>query len=170
MERVNVGNKAFGKKIDITDPCYDHDTWCRINDLEIEAGLYRCYVIIADDSETNGWGERVAEIGIELVGTTPYKYERIGSIGVDAGMAGFFENKPDYKDEEWHMFCDCLDYKHNKYWLWHVGFFSDSGYGDGSYEVKVSRNSHGKVIAVKIVFITDEELVTDDDDEEDEDY
>ena len=29
-------------EIDLTDPCYDKKTWCRINDVQIKPGEYRC--------------------------------------------------------------------------------------------------------------------------------
>ena len=45
---------------------------------------------------------RVHTIGIYLDGCRPEgkDMERIGSIGVDSGLAGFFQNKPDYTADE----------------------------------------------------------------------
>lgn len=31
-------------KIDITDPCYDRDVWCRVNDVEVVPGKYVCQI------------------------------------------------------------------------------------------------------------------------------
>ncbi|MCC3352086.1 DUF4241 domain-containing protein [Ruminococcus albus] len=37
-------------------------------------------------------------------------------------------------------------------------FISSSGYGDGSYECFVARNPEGKIVAIKILFISFEEM------------
>ena len=65
-------------------------------------------------------------------------------------MAGFFIDKPDFTDEEWNAFCDML---HNENaWMVDYGFFSESGYGDGSYNVYVGHKD-GEVVEVFIDFI-----------------
>lgn len=162
MEKI-VGTKRFEKLIDITDPCYDRDVWCRLNDVEIKPGEYECYIDEWDDEQTGGWGARVARIGIRLVGSDVRWFERIGNIGVDAGMAGFFNEKPDYDDETWDSMCDMLDRNDGTlYWIIDEGFFSNSGYGDGCYDVYVAKKD-GDIVAVEIHFIVNEE---DDDDEE----
>ena len=163
MERIDVGQKHFGGKIDITDPCYDKRTWCRINGVSIVEGTYNCYVVMAYDHETGGWGTRIAEIGIELDGVKVISgYQKIGEIGVDAGLAGFFENKPDYTDDEWGEFCKKI-HGYDKYWLWDVGFFSESGYGDGGYRVEAVKDENENVIALRIVFLTEADFADEDD-------
>ncbi|MBQ6518404.1 MAG: hypothetical protein IJI14_06775 [Anaerolineaceae bacterium] len=52
---------TFGENIDITDPCYSRDVWCRMNDVEIESGEYGCYVCRSD---CGTWGTRVKTIAI----------------------------------------------------------------------------------------------------------
>lgn len=139
-------------KVDITDPCYDRKVWCRINDVEIEKGEYGCYYELSDD-------DRVAMICIEKVGEMclDQKWERYGSIGVDAGLAGFFEDKPDYSDEEWYKVCDKIFAEEKDsgldVHLWENGFFSSSGYGDGDYDVFCNKNREGKIVGLKIVFL-----------------
>lgn len=135
-------------KIDITDPCYNKDVWCRINNFPISAGEYECYTMNADNEETEGWGERVARIGIRKDKAKTYK--RKGSIGVDAGLAGFFVDKPDYNDAEWNEFCNRI--YSDKAWLVDDGFYSESGYGDGCYSVYVGYKD-GKVVEVYIDFM-----------------
>lgn len=139
-------------KIDITDPCYNKDVWCRINNFPIEAGTYECYTIEADNEETGGWGSRIARIGIRK-GKANH-YERKGSIGVDAGLAGFFIDKPDYNDEEWYKICDSINGK--DVFLSKDSFFSSSGYGDGSYDVHVGYKDRN-LVEVFIEFIEKEE-------------
>lgn len=153
MTEKVYGYKEFPDKIDITDPCYDRDVWCRINNFPIPAGEYECYAQVLNDEETDGWGERVSRIGIRT--EKPDHYERKGSIGVDAGMAGFFINKPDYTDNEWANFCGKIDFD-EKVYMFDEGFFSESGYGDGGYDVYVGYKD-GKPTEVYIEFIGEDE-------------
>lgn len=46
------------------------------------------------------------------------------------------------------------------------GVVSSSGFGDGGYEAFIAKNAEGKVIAVQIVFITEEDLLEEEEDEE----
>ena len=158
-EKVVMGPLMFGPKIDITDPCYDRDVWCRMNDVEIVPGDYTAIAYLKD---TGGWGKRVATLGIYLNGIVPKVQDmhmfREG-IGVDAGMAGFFEGKPDFTDDQWGNFCDmCRDAGYpsvfcEDHGLFH-GFCSSSGYGDGGYPVFVARNAKGEICALEIRFLS----------------
>ena len=76
--------------------------------------------------------------------------EEIGSIGVDAGLAGFFHNKPDYIDEEWGRFCDRV--RNGDTWLIEDGFYSSSGYGDGCYGVYAYKQD-GAITALELRFL-----------------
>lgn len=155
MTEQIIGTKEFANKIDITDPCYNHDVWRRINNFPIPAETYECYIVIADNEETNGWGNRVARIGIRK-GKADH-WELKGTIGVDAGLAGFFINKPDYTDEQWNEFV----YREGKAWIIDDGFYSSSGYGDGSYDVYAGYKD-GEMVEVFIDFIEEEEYEEDD--------
>ena len=44
MRRKKIGVMDFHGSVDITDPCYDRDTWCRMNDVKIKEGDYTCVV------------------------------------------------------------------------------------------------------------------------------
>lgn len=134
-------------KIDVTDPCYDKDTWCRINDLPVKNGDYHCIYFRREG--------RVAEAIISLSGETNLEWEEVGDIGVDAGLAGFFINKPDYDDPEWDEFCDKLDFENKEAYLYPDAFFTESGWGDGWYEV-FGVKENNKYIALKIVFIPED--------------
>ena len=76
--------------------------------------------------------------------------KEIGSIGVDAGLAGFFHNKPDYDDDAWSAFCDRI--RHGDAWITGDGFYSSSGYGDGGYGV-YAQEHNGEIVALEIRFI-----------------
>lgn len=153
MTEVNYGTINLPDKIDITDPCYNKDVWCRINNFPITPGVYECYVVEADNEETGGWGTRIARIGIRK--DKANHYERKGNIGVDAGLAGFFINKPNYTDDEWHKICDEISGKDVSLAADH--FFSSSGYGDGAYDVYAGYRD-GILVEVYIDFIEEEEL------------
>lgn len=159
MKAKFVGVKHFGPTIDVTDPCYDKDVWCRINDLKIKEGDYRCAIWPTYEYYTDTKGKRhrntmVARIGIYL-GDVPDASDLVekGFIGVDAGLAGFFNNKPDYNDKEWQKICDEFYATKNEYLFTDEGFFSSSGYGDGSYPLYVEYDSTGEIVSLEIAFI-----------------
>ena len=160
MEIKEIGTKRFDGLIDVTDPCYDADSCGRLNGLEFVPGEYSCYVEYDDITE---WGERICRIGITAALYKWCEYKLIGCIGVDAGLAGFFQNKPDYTDEQWMSFCDRI--KDGNAWLFDEGFFSSSGYGDGEYGVYAAKGKDGKYVAAYIEFIDPAE-----EDDEEEDY
>lgn len=159
MKREFIGTMRLGKWVDITDPCYDAGTWCRMT-TQCKQGKYYGYVDIVDTKED--WGVRVAKISIARtkVDIDKEKLEFIGSIGVDAGLAGFFSNKPDYNDEEWENFVNWMyeadPTQSGKYWALddNKGLFSDSGFGDGQYNVYANKER----TAFQIVFITQSEI------------
>ena len=165
MEQI-IGTREYKGRVDVTDPCYDRDTWCRLNDVEIKPGEYECWADVWDNTQTNGWGERVARLGIRLLGSDERTFNYLGEIGVDAGLAGFFEDKKDYTSEEWLEFCEEIDRSNSKAWILNEGFFSSSGYGDGGYPVYAARDASGQIVALEIQFISEDE----EDDEEDEDW
>lgn len=144
-----VGTIELGNEVDITDPCYDKDVWCRMT-TNCEPGLYKGYVEVVDEGD---WGKRVATVSIfkgdKIWGIE--EMELIGNIGVDAGLAGFFNNKPDFTDEEWSDFCDELS--EGEAWNLHNGIFSESGFGDGSYDVYANEERN----AFTIVFIYEDD-------------
>lgn len=154
-----VGTIELGTKVDITDPCYDKNVWCRMT-TDCEPGTYKGYVEMSDEGD---WGMRVATISIfkgdKMWGVE--EMESIGTIGVDAGLAGFFNDKPDFNDDEWSEFCDKIE--EGDAWNLYNGIFSSSGYGDGCYEVYANKERN----AFTIVFIEEEYDEEDDWDWED---
>ncbi len=144
LKKNIIGTKKFGPVIDVTDPCYERNVWCRINDVVINPGNYECIAWTNDDC-------RVAILGIYFDGKIIDRQEMefIDEIGVDSGLAGFFENKPNYSQEEWESFCGKI--KKGNYWIIDCGVFSYSGYGDGMYEV-YAHKTNGVIDAIEIRF------------------
>lgn len=157
MRRKIIGVKNFHGSVDITDPCYNKDVWCRKDNVKIKEGEYTCMVWYHTDKGKHSDGtpysyKLVGIIGIYLDGNIPRskEMEEIGSIGVDAGLAGFFHDKPDYSDEAWSAFCDRI--AHGDAWLTDEGFYSSSGYGDGGYGV-FAHKQDGEIVALEIRFL-----------------
>ena len=157
MRRKQIGVMDFHGSVDITDPCYEKDIWCRMNDVKIKAGTYACMVWHHTEKGTYSDGhpyscELVGIIGIYLDGNVPRQraMKEIGTIGVDSGMAGFFHEKPDYSDKAWSQFCDRV--RHGDAWLTDDGFYSCSGYGDGGYGV-YAHEKEGEITALEIRFV-----------------
>ena len=126
-------------KVDVTDPGYDRSIWCRLS-VDIVPGeyIYKAYI-----RKVKNWGNRVTQLSIINVSAKSRARlgKCVGEIGVDAGLAGFFDNKPDYGDKAWWEICDTLnDYpgvyeakKDNAFKC--NGVLSTSGVGDGFYAV-----------------------------------
>ncbi len=172
IEKKYVGDIEFAEgKVDITDPGYDADIWCRINAVNVKPGIYKAYAEF-DDEERRVRVAYVEHIDYsDSIEESDYT-ESIGCIGVDAGLAGFFASpKKDYSDDEWSKLCDWMfDYseEHNPEnvlegdaYFKDGGFFTSSGYGDGGYEVFAIRKND-EIVALEIVFIDDEKWSDDD--------
>lgn len=150
-----IGTKEFAGIIDITDPCYNKDVWCRMN-ATVKAGSYECSVWKQTEKyEYEGKEHKyqiVGIIGIYLDGIIPVQnqMEEIGYIGVDAGLAGFFMNKPDYTHEQWIELCNST--YGGDAWIRPEGFFSVSGLGDGGYPVYAYKDKDGNITALEIRF------------------
>lgn len=158
-ETFKVGTFTLGSEVDITDPCYDRNsrggmiTACK-------PGEYTGYADISDEGE---WGKRVARLSIYLNDEICHDLALypIGDIGVDAGLAGFFNNKPNYRGDDWMRFLyesgvfkNKHEYNYDRdYYCISKGIFSESGFGDGCYDVlaNVERS------AFQIVFIDEDE-------------
>lgn len=155
MKKEVIGKKFFNGLVDITDPCYDKDVWCRIN-TTVKSGIYDCVVWRQPEKYEYAGIEHkyqiVGIVGIYLDGIIPLQKDmrEIGSIGVDAGLAGFFMNKPDYTDKQWQEFCDSI--RQGDAWINNGGFFSSSGNGDGCYEVYAYKKN-GEIVALEIRFV-----------------
>ena len=162
-EVVFQGMIALNETCDCTDPCYDKDVWCRHTVEEMFPGDYACYALVSNEGD---WGERVAESWIihedfDNNGAHPREIKKLKrgdlrEVGVDAGLFGYFNNKPDFTDGEWMSFCDSLG---NSYptMTTHLGvaegFVTSSGYGDGGYDVQCWNDENGNVAAISTRFI-----------------
>lgn len=166
MEK-QIGKVNFTKgHVTITDPCYCRGIWCTAEVENVFKGEWKASVEIKDCGD---WGDRVAKLILKAVGQTAVKYQKLSAdIGVDAGVCGVFEDKPDYGNSDWNGICDALDYKN--YGLatptssFHCeGAWSSSGYGDGSYEASVGYNADGEIVEITVNYLIDEYYEDEDD-------
>lgn len=158
-------------KIDITDPCYSRDDSFRINDVALSAGKYKliCFKgweyeqdelaemgITATESELNDLRHRIFSIMMKKpscknASFSSKRWEQIGQIGVDSGMAGFFWGLDGFADDdEYFDFIAELD-DNDGIMVSDRGFYCSSGYGDGIYDVFAIKQNNG-IIALRIDF------------------
>lgn len=158
LHPIKVGTHYFDERpVTATDPCYDSDTWCVVRNINIKPGDYECVAWKGREYYKDFDGkrrscQRVFVCGIYLDSNIPSENcgEKIGELGVDAGLAGFFQDKPDYNDDAWSELCDKV---HNHdYLILDEGFFTSSGYGDGYYPVYAYKNNEGEIVALEIRF------------------
>lgn len=167
---LSAGTLKFGSNIKVTDPCYDDSDDCHRN-LVIKPGEYICAYNTADRFGVTMCGIYNTEIFKNLEDIEKLRnqindgFDCVGTICVDAGLAGFFENKPDFTNDEWSHFCDLTfgdetdnDFKvidncaYVKNGSNYKGFFTSSGEGDDDYHVYVKRDNNGEIIAAYINF------------------
>ena len=141
--------------INVTDPCYDDDTWCTAKLDKFKEGWYEAYVYLKQ--------ERV--MSLRIVHRSFAKQHKnikptvvIHDIGVDSGLCGIFIDKPDYKDEQWQEICNILEkLEHpikvitNKNGPFEcTGIVTSSGYGDGIYCTKLDVDAEGLIYFCEI--------------------
>ena len=158
-----VGQMEFGNKVDISDPCYERDGESNVIDYGIESGTYGCYIKFG--KEEYGEEYRIAEIAIIKKGyenlCSDYGWIFVDIIGVDSGLCGFFNHKKEYSNSDWTDFCHRLEEANEKggfeesgeYFInFDNGFFSNTGWGDGSYET-YKYTLEDKVVGLKVIFM-----------------
>ena len=159
MEKLNkVGTLTVTGPVDVTDPCYEKGIWCQITDFHIPEGEYYCYV---EEAVVEDWGKIIKRNAIirSNYQNFPNTLEReyLGEIGVDAGLAGYFIKKPNFSQEEWLSFCKEISKEREGGKDFYIvdgayqGFFTDSGYGDGGYDV-YTLMSGSDIVGLEIMF------------------
>jgi hypothetical protein len=163
----------------ITDPCYDDDGHLGHVTKDVKKGTW---VVFAQYCGDNGRVSGLMACHVDhKVSVDSSCWEHVSSmIGVDSGQAGIYDRKYFKNDrivegvertegvgiicpeEPWYSInCDRTLGEASAGTI-PFGCVSSSGYGDGCYDCYEIR-LHGKVVAVKIVFI-DENIAEDHDD------
>lgn len=169
-----------GDKLMVTDPCYTRGTWCQGVIDNCVPGFWHAWTHMTTD--TDGRGTRVAELeamaGLAHGGQLTDWVRLDVDVGVDSGQCGVFDDNlyPDGETGEYGdlttfygracaatYYDDPANFKYGD--VIAEGAVSSSGYGDGGYNAYVKKNSDGRVCAVKVVFIGDEDEQADDDEQ-----
>ena len=168
-----LGEIEFTKgHLTVTDPCYKPGTWCTGKVENVFKGTWEASMEVLDCGD---WGKRIASLTVKAKGQNPVRSEKLDAdIGVDAGICGVFEDKPDL-DSVWGSLCDEFFFKArggiaepNSLFKC-AGAWSESGYGDGSYDATVGYNEAGEVVEVTIDYGVDEDGDYTDESEDDKD-
>lgn len=156
----------------VSDPCYQRDIWCMGFLKGVKPGTYIPEIFLG----SNG---RVESIEVCHESHTAQKWEKTDfEVGVDSGQAGIFDDsiyphgETGEYDDLTQFYGKCcaltLDQPHRGGTLEGKGLVSSSGYGDGGYDCEVSKNLKGEIIAIRIIFIPEEEEQSFWDDEEEQ--
>lgn len=168
--------------LDITDPGYERDCWCTIFDHKVKPGKYDVYVTVVnfpsiflceDENDVANWRKPIGKsftvndrrlvrltIAHEDYSLLDLKSKRWNilsdNIGVDAGMCGFYNHKPNYDDEkDWTSFWQSLKNLPRTTITCDLnqanGVTVSSGWGDGIYTVR-EKKEKGVPIALELVF------------------
>lgn len=167
----------------ISDPCYQKDAGLRITGtIKAANGTWQAKSYTRPFDELLGERvykvERICELEAFLdelrkVGE-PYSHEKLpykqlrSVIGVDSAQAGIFDLSH-FQDESLITPDTPTDISHDWYGMcchatWGeagivpFGVVSASGFGDGLYTAYVKRNSKGEAVAIKIVFIDEDDI------------
>lgn len=148
----------LGKKVVVSDPCYDLGTWCLAIIENVKVGEYLVNVTKMD---TKGWGNRVSSIKVVHAENifSKHNWEKTEhEIGVDSGQAGIFDFPTFRKNNEgWYdSMCDLTDGEPG-WGTYNKGVVSRSGFGDGSYDLYISKVDD-KIVGMAIDFHVDEDL------------
>lgn len=141
------GRITLGESCDFTDPCYDKDVWCRTTVTDMLPGVYNCYAVYNTDNRViESWiiHEQYDVDSDDLIAAT----EVLPACGVDAGLFGYFADKPNFSSEEW----DKMHFEDINFLNGSEGFFTESGYGDGAFCPVLWKNADGKVIGAATSF------------------
>jgi len=175
-----------GTEIRVSDPSYNKDTWCNTVLKNMKSGNYEVYISHKDCGD---WGSRVDMLLIRSK-RSPYKnlaayaaadrvfvdeeddticwmepWKREAEIGVDSGMAGFFDEETVFSEDAFKDYPDIETPCDSKWYsnilallsdadagVFRSGAVSSSGYGDGGYDVFVLRNIKGEGHMACILF------------------
>jgi hypothetical protein len=166
-------------KLMVSDPCYSIEkcSHCQIQLDNVKNGTWSAFTKYED---AGMWGNRVHELEARFGACIikDYQWEEVNeTAAVDSGQMGLFDldmyhgGEDDYDDVNgWYRKC-CnytLDSDGCASSL-EGGCVSSSGYGDGSYPCYIAKDADGKIVAVKVVFIDEDEGYVDEYDEDEDD-
>lgn len=163
-------------KVRITDPCYDMDTWCAGDIENVRNGKWLAFIHTSDE---NVWGIRVADLQVVEENfynkaIEPNWIKTDIDVGVDSAQAGIFDYDF-YANMEGHgkdlsehgkfydKICE-LTGSRRQFGVVDFGVASRTGFGDGGYTCYIAKEGD-EVVAIKLIYIGDEDEYNEDEDE-----
>ena len=179
---IDLGSfEVVSGKMDVSDPCYEVDVWCRGELENCKLGTWNASAI---EKHMGSWGHRICKliaVHEDYIHASGMIREVAGfEVGVDSGQAGIFDASH-YRDdsvvsndghkhlfegeefEPWYDYCCDITFSDQSAGVLPFGCVSSSGFGDGGYDCYFWRNSEGQIVRVEIEYLPE-----DDGDAEDE--
>ena len=158
---LNLGSFTVKDRIIVADPCYSYDDLGTLLLNNVLRGKY-----IATAEVVNN---RIAALAISHFNfkNEMLESENVGYIAVDSGQAGFFDfdffqNNQGGEFGDLNTFyglaCSITLSPKQAGVIKKRGVVSSSGFGDGCYDVYVSKNEVGKIVAASVFFVEEEDL------------
>lgn len=170
MEIKNVGTITLSDKVRVTDPYYDIDTWCAGTLDNVLPGEFECsYAIdkVSLDGDENNQYDSITSIEVhhkDYPNIKATEYMKDIWVGVDSGQAGIFDFamfedvcSDDDKKNDFVKEIEDLSSEGNT--ICGKGLVSVAGDGDGDYACFVGRNDEGQIVAIKIDYYPDYDLL-----------
>lgn len=164
MIREILGNIMITSgQVKASDPCYGDEIWCNTTIKNVLNGEYEASIDIMD---CDVWGDRVAKLEIHhkdyLNKPTDFEYEH--TCGVDSGtfcLADLEYYKEHHTDrdvnEDWYQDY-VVDMSDKGHCIDERCVISNSGFGDGGYDVYIHREQvNGYIVGVEVIFIDEDE-------------
>jgi len=136
--------------IEISDPCYSGGDGHRI------PALNGTWVGEIEMSDEGSWGMRVAKLRAHREGILTPPFSFIGVAGVDSGQMSISDADKFHllPGDLYDLVCDKTSPAGI---IEDFAVVSSTGYGDGGYDVVVSKDENGRAFAVEVVFIAEED-------------
>ena len=152
---LKLGSFSVTDKIIVADPCYDYG---KLGTLALDNVLSGKYIATAEVEKNLSHSNFKNDI---------LESENVGYIAVDSGQAGFFDLNFFRKNHGgevgdlnsfYGLACSITLSPKQAGVIKKRGVVSSSGFGDGCYNVYVSRDEVGKIVAASVFFIEEEDL------------
>ena len=158
---LKLGSFKVTDKIVVADPCYDYDKFGTVTLDNVLSGKYIATAEVANNSIA------ALHISHSDFKNDIFESENVGYIAVDSGQAGFFDQNFYRKNHGgevgdlnsfYGLACSTTLSPKQAGVIKKRGVVSSSGFGDGCYNVYVSRDEVGKIVAASLFFIEEEDL------------
>ena len=158
---LKLGSFKVADEIIVADPCYDYG---KLGTLALDNVLSGKYIATAEVVKNLVVALHISHYNFK---NDILESENVGYIAVDSGQAGFFDLDFFRKNEGgevgdlntfYGLACAITLSPKQAGVIKNRGVVSSSGFGDGCYNVFVSRDEVGKIVAASVFFVEEEDL------------